>query len=84
MEPALAIVGIFCTTIETVEEVGAQGALEIVQAKTFVPKPNPVIEVVGDNELVIVPDPEIRVHTPVPTVAVFADITVLGDEIQSV
>ena len=56
----------------------------MVQAKTFVPKPNPVIEVVGDNELVIVPDPEIRVHTPVPTVAVFADITVLGEEIQSV
>lgn len=34
----------------------------MVQAKTFVPKPNPVTEVVGESELVIVPDPEINVH----------------------
>ena len=68
----------------TLELEGAQGLFEIVQAKTLVPKPNPVIEVVGESELVIVPDPEIKVHIPVPTVAVFADITVVGEETQSV
>lgn len=34
--------------------------------------------VAGDKELVIVPIPEIKVHEPVPTVAVLAVITVVG------
>ena len=56
----------------------------MVQAKTFTPKPNPVIEVVGERELVIVPLPETNVQTPVPTVAVFAAIIVFGLVIHKV
>lgn len=66
------------TIIDIVEVEAAQGALEIVHAKTFVPNPSPVIEVVGDKELVIVPDPEIKVHAPVPAVGVFAERIVVG------
>ena len=61
-----------------VEEEAKQGKLEIVHWKIFVPKGKPVIEVVGDNEFVIVPPPETKVQTPVPTVAVLAVIIVLG------
>ena len=60
------------------------GLFEIVQAKTFTPKPNPVIVVLGINEFVIVPLPEISDQVPAPTVAVLAVIVVVGLEIQSV
>ena len=50
----------------------------------MVPKPKPVIDVVGESELVIVPMPETKVQTPVPTVAVLAVINVLGLLMQSV
>jgi len=63
---------------------GVHGEFEMVHAKTLFPNPNPKIEVVGDNELVIVPLPEIRVHTPVPTVAELADMIAFGEEMQSV
>ena len=56
----------------------------MVHAKTLFPNPNPVIDVVGESELVIVPLPETKVQTPVPTTAVFAFIVVVGDEIQRV
>ena len=56
----------------------------MVHAKTDVPKLKPVIEVVGDNEFVIVPDPETNVHTPVPTAGLFPFMNVAGEEIQSV
>ncbi len=72
------------TVIVTLETEAAQGAFEMVHAKTFTPNPNPVIEVVGDNELVMVPIPETKVHAPAPTVALFAAIKVFGLEIQSV
>ncbi len=72
------------TIIATVAVVAKQGAFEIVHSKTFVPNPNPVIDVVGDNEFVIVPEPETNDHVPTPTVAVLAVITVVGEEIQSV
>lgn len=36
-----------------------------VQRKTFVPMPKPVIPVVGEPGVVIVPVPLVRVHTPV-------------------
>ncbi len=62
----------------------AQGAFPIVHAKTFVPTASPVIDVVGDNEFVIIPVPETNDHVPMPTVAVFANIVVVGDEIQMV
>ena len=72
------------TTIATVDDEAKHGALEIVHWKIFVPSGKPVIEDVGDNEFVIVPPPETKVHTPVPTVAVFADIKALGLLIQIV
>ncbi len=68
----------------TFELDAVHGLFEMVQAKTFTPNPNPVIEVPGDNEFVIVPDPEISDQVPTPTVAVFAVITVVGLLIQSV
>ncbi len=68
----------------TFELEGAQGELEIVQAKTLFPKPNPVIDVVGDNELVMTPVPDTKVQTPVPTVAAFAVMNVFGLVIHKV
>ena len=68
----------------TFELDGEHGALEIVHAKIFVPNPKPVIEVVGESELVIVPAPETKVQTPVPTVDVLAVINVFGLVMQSV
>ena len=70
--------------IVTLEVEDGQGELEIVHAKTFVPTAKPVMEVVGESEFVMTPVPETSVHAPVPTVAVFAFIEVVGDEIQSV
>lgn len=84
MEPAFAIVGTSFTTIAIVADELAQGELEIVHAKIFVPKPNPVTDVVGDNEFVMTPVPDTNVQTPVPIVAVFAVIRVFGLLIQSV
>ena len=83
-DPAIAVVGTSFTSMETVEEEGAQGAFAIVHAKTFVPNPKPVIDVVGESEFVIVPLPETKVHTPAPAVAELADIIALGEEIQIV
>ena len=68
----------------TFETEGAQGELEMVHWKICVPAVKPVIDVVGESELVMTPVPETSVHAPVPTVAVFAFIEVVGDEIQSV
>ncbi len=82
--PALETVGISSTIMAIVEVDAAQGELEMVHAKIFVPKAKPVIEVVGEREFVIIPVPEIKVHAPTPTVAVFAVIAVVGDEIQMV
>ena len=56
----------------------------IVHANTLVPKPKPVIVVVGKRELVMTPVPETNVHAPVPTAGKFPFIVVLGEEIQSV
>ena len=72
------------TIIATVDDEAKHGALDIVQAKIFVPKPNPVMEVVGDNELVMIPVPETKVQTPLPTVAVLAAINVFGLVIHNV
>ncbi len=70
--------------IVTLEIEGAHGAFEIVQANTLFPKPNPVIDVVGDNELVMTPVPDTKVQPPDPIPGKFALITVVGEEIQSV
>ena len=56
----------------------------MVHAKTFVPKPNPVMLVLGNKGFVIVPLPDINVHEPVPDVAVLAAIIVFGLSEQSV
>ncbi len=82
--PAFATVGISLTNNVTVETEAKQGAFDIVHAKTFAPKAKPVIDVVGESEFVMVPDPETNVQTPTPTVAVLAVIIVVGEEIQSV
>ena len=68
----------------TFETEFAQGAFAIVHAKTFVPNAKPVMDVVGESELVIVPLPEISVHVPIPTVAVLAVIKVFGLLLQSI
>ena len=70
--------------IAIVDVEGAQGVFEMVHAKTFVPKPKPVIDVVGESEFVIVPIPETKVQTPVPTVAVLAVIKVFALLIHNV
>ncbi len=56
----------------------------MVQAKTLFPSPKPVMDVVGESELVIIPVPDTNVQAPVPTTAGFADIVVVGLEMQSV
>ena len=72
------MVGPGFTNTVIVETDGAQGGFEIVQAKTFVPKPIPVTDVVGDNEFVIVPLPETNDQLPVPIIGVFAFIVTFG------
>lgn len=62
----------------------AQGALLIVHAKTLVPIPKPVTDVVGKREFVSTPVPETRVHAPVPTAGKFPFMVVVGEEAQSV
>jgi hypothetical protein len=48
----------------------------MVHMNVLIPAVNPVILVVGFNELVITPEPEIFVQVPIPPpVAVFAAIT---------
>ena len=63
---------------------GRHGALDMVQAKTLFPKPNPVTLVTGESELVMTPVPDTNVQAPVPTKGKFAFIDVVGEEIQSV
>lgn len=70
--------------IVTFEVEGEQGEFEIVHAKTLVPNPSPVIEVVGESEFVITPVPETNVHAPVPTIAVLAFIVAVGEEMHKV
>ena len=82
--PAFETVGISFTMMAIVAEDAAQGRFEIVHAKTFVPKAKPVIDVFGKVGFVIVPEPETKVHKPVPTTGVFAAISVDGEEIHKV
>lgn len=72
------------TVIVTFEIEGAHAEFVIVHANTLVPNPNPVMLVVEESEFVIVPDPEIRFHAPIPTIGVFAFIVAVGEEIHSV
>ena len=83
-DPAFEVVGTSSTISAMVELDAVQGRFEIVHAKILTPKPNPVIVVFGEVGFVIVPEPPIKVHKPVPTVGVFADMMELGEEIQIV
>lgn len=71
--PARAVEG---PTVNDILEELTQVPLVMVHMKVLMPAVNPVIEVVGESEFVMVPLPEIFVQVPVPPpVAVFAAIT---------
>ena len=64
--PALEVVGVAKRVITTWSLVEAQGELVMVHWKVLAPTPRPVMPVVAELRLVIVPAPLTRVHTPVP------------------
>jgi hypothetical protein len=66
LEPALAISGKALVVMVTLETEAAHGELLIDQVKTVIPAVNPVSVEEGDNELVIIPEPDTLIHTPVP------------------
>lgn len=68
----------------TFEVDGEHGLFEIVHTKTLLPSPNPVTAVFGRPGFEIVPLPDTMVQIPVPDVAIFPFIVVVGEEIQSV
>jgi hypothetical protein len=68
----------------TFELEGVQGAFDIVHSKILFPKPNPVIVVLGNKEFVIIPEPETKLHAPVPTAGKFPLSIVVGEEMQRV
>lgn len=71
--PALAVVGRESTFITTSSVDGVQAPFDMVQRKVFVvPVVSPVIELVGEAEFVMIPDPETSVHFPVPVAGAFA------------
>jgi hypothetical protein len=55
----------------TCEELEGHVPLLMVHSKTFAPAPNPVTPDVGDVGDVILPEPLIKVHKPVPEAGVF-------------
>ncbi len=63
------MVGLADLVIVTSSKLAAQGALAIVHRKVFAPIPKPVKPDVGLFGEVIVPEPLISVHVPIPTVA---------------
>lgn len=70
--PAIAVVG---PTVNDMFDEVTQVPFVMVHMKVLIPAVSPVIVVVGFNEFVITPDPEILVHVPIPPpVAVFAAI----------
>jgi len=70
--PALDAVGVKKRVIDTVDVDGGQVPLLIVHWKIFVPKPSAVNPVVGEDALLIKPEPETKFHKPVPIAGVFA------------
>ncbi len=73
----------FMVTV-TFDTDAAQGLFEMVQANTLLPKPKPVILVVGNKEFVIVPLPEINVQAPLPMPGKLAAIIAVGLVIHNV
>ena len=80
----MATVGILFTVMVMFEEDAKQGGLEIIQAKTLLPNPIPVIEVLCNKEFVITPLPEINDHVPVPFKGKFPEMFTVGFVIQTV
>jgi hypothetical protein len=74
--PALANDGAAFVVIVIFETEEAQGELLIDQVKTVNPGVNPVIEDVGERELVIMPDPETLIQLPIPIEGALAARTV--------
>lgn len=70
--------------IATVDEDGTHGLSYMVHAKILVPKPSPVIVVLGESELVIIPDPDTKLHCPIPELAILPAIRTEGEEMQMV
>lgn len=68
----------------TLSAVVKHGGLEIDHWKTFGPRPKPVMDVVGESELVIVPEPDTNDHVPIPVVGVLAAMVALGTLMQMV
>ena len=54
----------------TVEVAAAQAPFVTVQVKVFAPTAKPVTPEVGLLGVVTVPEPEVKLHAPVPTVVV--------------
>lgn len=82
--PALDVVGVPLTVIVTSSVEGVQGALAMVQRNTLAPTPNPVKPEVGEEGVVIVPEPEILVQVPVPVVGVLpASVAVVAHIVWS-
>jgi hypothetical protein len=69
--PALAVVGTEKPVMITSSVLGVHPPLEMVQRKVFAPPPSPVTAEVALVEVVIVPVPLTRLHTPVPVVGTF-------------
>lgn len=69
--PATAVVGTWSRMMATVDVEGGHVPLDMVHWKTFVPVEIPVTLEFGDVGDVIIPVPETKVQTPVPTTGVF-------------
>jgi hypothetical protein len=70
--------------IVTFELEDVHGAFAMVHAKTLFPKPKPVMVVFGNNEFVITPVPETRVHVPAPVEGKFPFMVADGEVTQTV
>ena len=81
MGPTVAVVGLSITVIVTSAVDAAHGELLIVQRNTLTPEPSPVTVLVGDEALVIVPLPLIKLQLPVPLVGLLPDRLVLVEQI---
>lgn len=69
--PAFATVGGKFRVTETVDDDEGQTPLPMVHWKTFTPTPSDVKAEFGALGEVITPEPEIKVHVPVPTAGTF-------------
>jgi hypothetical protein len=60
------------------------GAFEIVHVNVLAPTPRPVTPEVGDVGVVMLPEPPVSVHTPVPVTGVFpASVAVVAQTVWS-